>query len=410
MDNMIKVHYAPGPVVNMAFQQNKLVGLMTKRNRKLNGSVGGKFWFQPIRWGLPGQGSIDFPTAMAATPNSSFAGFSVTRCHHYRRCLVDNETIEATATGDMDAFEPALDEFDRGLEAEANYLNFRAFRTKGGYIGRMTNSAFATLVMTLDDAAGTWAVRQGDTLVLSAADGTSGAVRAGTLVVASVQRRAGTITFTANISTGVAAAAQNDFIFLQKDYGFTDGFSISGMLDWLPDTDPTSTAFFGQDRSLEPEMLGGLRVDGTGGDPIHEIMIQMVVEADNLGAEPDVLFANPRALGTLSKQLEGKWVIMKAQEYGGREAEIGYKGWQVNLEGHEVTIMSDRMCPVKRMFALDIDSWTMFSAGTAPMFLFKRFQTIMKPAESADAYESRIGEYANVSCAAPGHNVQAQLP
>lgn len=410
MDNLIKVHYAPGPVINMAYQQNKLIGLMNKRNRKLNGSVGGKFWFQPIRYALPNRGSVDFTTAMAATPNSNFAGFSVTRAHHYRRCLVDNETIEATATGNMDAFEPALDEFDAGLQAEANYLNFRAFRTRGGYIARMTNTAFATAVMTLDDAAGTWAVSKDDVVVLSVADGTSGAVRAGTLTVLSVQRRAGTITFTGTIVAGVAAAAANDFVFLQKDYGFTDGFSIAGLLDWLPDADPTSTTFFGQDRSVEPEMLGGLRVDGTGGDPIHEVMIQMVVEADNLGAEPDVLFANPRALGSLSKQLEGKWVIMKARDYDGREAEIGYKGWQVNLEGHEVTIMSDRMCPVKRMFALDVDSWTMFSAGTAPMFLFKRFQTIMKPAETADAYESRIGEYANVSCGAPGHNVNAQLP
>ena len=37
---MIKEHYAPGPVVNMAYSKNKAMGLMAKRNRKPSGTGG----------------------------------------------------------------------------------------------------------------------------------------------------------------------------------------------------------------------------------------------------------------------------------------------------------------------------------------------------------------------------------
>jgi hypothetical protein len=409
---MIKEHYAPGVVINMAYQKNKAMGLMQKRNRKPSGSGGGKYWVQPIQHSLPGGGSIDFATAMAATNNqSSYVAFQVTRKHHYRLAKVDNETIEATAEGDIDAFEPAFDEFDKAIQAEGNYLNFRLFRSAGASIGRMTNTNLATTIMTLDDAAGTWGVREGDVVNLSAANGLSGAVKVGSLTVASVQRRAGTVTFTANISTGVATAATNDFVFMAGDFGAgaVGTGAISGFIDWIPDADPTSTLFYGVDRTVEPEMLGGLRVDGTGGATVAEVLVDMVVQADNLGGDPDVCFANPRALGTMTKQLDGKWVIMKGQGYGGKEAEIGYKGWQVNLEGHEVTIFSDRCCQSKRLWMLDIDTWTAFSAGPAPMFLQKRAGSIIKVSENADAYEARIGEYINVACKAPGHNVNGQL-
>jgi hypothetical protein len=410
-DPMIKEHYAPGPVMNMAAQKNKAWGLLGKRNRKPSGRGGGKYWVQPIQFGLPGGGSVDFATAMAAANNaSSYDAFQVTRKKHYRLGKVDNETIEATADGDMDAFEPAFDEFDKAIEAEANYLNFRFFRSGGGYIGRMTNASFATTVMTLDDAAGVWAVREGDVVNLSTANGTSGAVKAGSLTVASVQRRAGTITFQGNISTGVATAAANDYVFLAGDFtGTGTGGSASGLLDWVPDADPGATSFYGVDRSAEPEMLGGVRVDGTDGRPTHELLIDMVQEVDNIGGEPDVVFANPRALATLTKQLEGKWVIMKAQGYGGKEADIGYKGWQVTMEGHEVTIFSDRCCQVKRLWMLQMDTWTGFSAGPAPFFLQKRAGSIIKVSENSDSYEARIGEYYNYACKAPGYNCNGQL-
>lgn len=405
-DQVLKQHYAPGPLLNMAAQQNTTYGLLAKKNKRSTSSGGGRSWTQPIRISYPGGGSSDFATAMNAQNNASgFGVFTVQRKSHYRLAKMQTELLEATETGAEDAFEDMIDELDRGIEAEANYLNFRLFRTAGGAAGQMNNTAFNTAVLLLSDPSDAWAYVKGDIVNLSATNGT-GTLKAGSLQVASVQRSAGTITFTGNISAGVATAAQNDFLFLAGDYGV----ALSGFADWVPDTAPTSTLFYGQDRSIEPEMLGGLRVNASGtGEPVHEVLIDMMGKADQFGATLDVIIMHPLATADLTKQLEGKWVIIKAQDYDG-DAEVGYKGWNVSLNGKDVTILTDRVCPQQHAYGLQLDTWTLFSAGTAPMFLQKRTGTILKVSENSDAVEARIGEYVNVSNKGPGWNVVGVLP
>src|SRR6185312_8537683 len=149
-DAVLKQHYASGPLLNLASQSNPTFGLLSKKNKRTTASGGGRSWTQPIRISYPGGGSNDFATAMAATNNASgFGVFTVTRKSHYRLARMQTELLEATETGAEDAFEDMIDELDKSIEAEANYLNFRLFRTQGGYIGRMTNSSFATTVLQL---------------------------------------------------------------------------------------------------------------------------------------------------------------------------------------------------------------------------------------------------------------------
>ena len=94
-------------------------------------------------------------------------------------------------------------EIEKCMKAEMNWANFRFYRNFGGAMFRMTNSGFTTTVMTVDDPAGLRGVSQGDVLKLSADDGRSGAVRAGSLTVASVQHPVpggnGSVTLTGNI-------------------------------------------------------------------------------------------------------------------------------------------------------------------------------------------------------------------
>jgi hypothetical protein len=405
-DAVLKQHYAPGPLLNLAAQQNPTFGLITKKNKRTTQSGGGRSWTQPIRISYPGGGSSDFGTAIAATNNASgFGVFTVTRKSHYRLAKMQTELLEATESGAEDAFEDMIDELDKAIEAEANYLNFRLFRTSGGSFAKVTNSNLALTVATLDDPAGCWAVVKNDVVNLSATDGT-GSLKSGSLTVASVQRSAGTITFTANISTGVSSAATNDFMFMAGDYGA----ALSGFADWIPDAAPGATAFYGQDRSSEPEMLGGLRVDASAtSQPTSETLIDMMGQAETFGANLDIMVMHPLATAGMAKQLDGKWVIVKAQGYDG-DADISYKGWNVSLGGQDVTIVTDRVCPQKHVYGLQTDTMTMFSAGTAPMFIQKKSGSILKVSENSDAIEARVGEYINLSCKGPGWNVVGILP
>ncbi len=404
-DPMLKEHYATGEVQPMAFQKNRVLGLLKKGRQK---TAGGREWVAPVGTALPGGGSSTFATAIAAANNvSQFQTWTIKRAKHYRLAKVDNETIQATSTGDMDSFQPAFDEFDRAIMAESNWINFRFFRGANGAFGRIAaTTVLGSTLLVLDDASGVWAIRKGDVLKLTAAaDGT--ALKAGTLTVLSPQRAAGTITTTANISAGVGTAALNDYVSLDGDAALAP----SGLADWVPDVAPGATLFSGVDRTSEPEYLGGVRIDATDGRSIPNALIDAVAALDNLGADPDTCFMNPLTFGTLSKQVEGKWTTTSAAGYDGKKvATVGYQGFTIMQNGHSLTIYTDRCCPVKRIYVLTWSSWTMFVAGSAPMFLQERAGSIIKVSENSDSYEARVGEYFNFVCDTPGWNAVILLP
>ena len=411
LDPVIKEHYSPFELARMAMQRNKATGMLAKSQKKTN--AGGREWVQPIMTALPGGGSTDFTTAVTNANNntSSYKAFAVKRTAHYRLARVSNEAIEATATGDEDAFESAFDEFDNAIEAEGNYMNFRFFRTGNGEVGVLDGVVnVATPNMQFADLASVWGVRAGEVLKASATLGS--ALRAGTVTIATVTRATGAFTLTGNGTAGIAALVNTDFLYLNGDGSNAGAFtSASGLADWVPDTAPTSTTFFGVDRTTETEFLGGVRITGTAGQSIANLLVDAVALVDNISGDPDVVWMNPITFGTLTKQMEGKWITTSAVGYDGAKiATIGYKGFSVNLNGKDLTIYTDRCCPTKRIYVLTWSSWCMFSAGPAPNFLQKRAGSIIKVAESADAYEARVGEYYNFSCKAPGYNCVIILP
>src|SRR4026209_2637143 len=214
-DPMVKEHYSPFEVARMAMQRNKATGMLNKSQKKL---VGGREWVQPIMTALPGGGSSSFAIAVTNAVNniSSYKNFNVTRKSHYRISKVDNQAIEATITGDEDAFESAFDEFDNGLEAEGNYINFRFFRTTAGEVGQIDGvSAGGTPNLTFSDRSAVWGIRAGEVLQASATLGS--ALRAGTITILSVTRTTGLIVLTGNASAGIAAIVNTDFLYLNGD-------------------------------------------------------------------------------------------------------------------------------------------------------------------------------------------------
>lgn len=413
LDPVVKEHYSPFEIARMAMQKNKATGMLAKSQKKTN--AGGREWVQPIMTALPGGGSSTFSVAVTNAVNnvSAYKNFNVTRKSHYRIAKVDNQAIEATATGDEDAFESAFDEFDNAIEAEGNYINFRFFRTAAGEVGVLDGVVnVATPTLAFADASSVWGIRAGEQVVAGAALG--GALRnaGATMTIATVTRTTGAFTVVGNATASIAALQNTDFIYLNGDIPAAGGFlAASGLADWVPDAAPSATLFYGVDRTSETEYLGGLRISGTGGNSVANLLVDAVAATDNINGDPDVVWMNPLTFGTLTKQMEGKWVITSAVGYDGKKmATIGFKGFSVNLNGKDLTIYTDRCCPVKRIYVLTWSTWCMFSAGPAPNFLQKRAGSIIKVSEANDGYEARVGEYFNFSCKAPGFNCVIILP
>jgi hypothetical protein len=410
---MLKEHYSPGEVENIGFDGNACFALMKKKRQML---VGGKKWIQPVGTSLVNRGSSTFSTANGASGGgvannqSNYDAFEVERAAHYRVARLDNQTLEASDTGKIDAFEPAIDEVNRCIKAEGNWANFRMYRGRGGWIGRMTNTAFNTTAITVDDPAALWAVSKNDVIRFSSTDGTSGALRAGSLTVASVVHPApggtGIINVTANIDPTITGPTTNDYIFLDGDFGAAP----AGFSDYVPDTAAeAATTLFGFDRSVD-NRLGGARVDGRSMS-IHELITDMVSVHVSFSGEyasgRKTLFAHPFTLGNLSKQIDGKWIIMQAASYeGGKSASIGVRAFQVDMMGVQLNIIPDRMCPVKRTYLIDLEAWTLFHTATFPHFLLEKYGNgVLKPSETLDGWETRVGGYLNSCTKSPQSNV-----
>lgn len=390
----LKVHYTADRVENMVYRDNPLLALLPKYEQ-----FGGKNLPIPILFGNPQGRSAAFSTAQANKTNSQIKDFVLTRVSDYSLASIQNEVLEASK-GDANAFmEAATTEIDGAIHSATRSLAISLYRSGSGSIGQVNNSSFATTSLQLKNADDVTNFEVGQKLVVSSADG-GGSVRSGTLTVSGVDRDSGVVTTSANLSSGISAIAQNDFIFIEGDYDL----KIKGMLAWLPSTAPTSgDNFFSVDRSKDATRLAGIRFDGSS-MPIEEALVSAAARVAREGHRPDVCFMNYSKFADLEKALGSKvqYVDVKAN------AEIGFRGIMINGPRGPIRVIPDQNCPSDRAFMLQMDMWKLYSLGKAPKILDTDGLKMLRES-SADAVEVRCGYYAQLGCRAPGANVNIKL-
>ena len=205
--------------------------------------------------------SATFSTAQSNASASQLAEFLLTRKKHYGVATIDGETLLASQGNEYAFLEAATTEIDQVAKSVGDALSKALFRTSDMSIGKVNNSSFGvtTLDLVTDADALNFEVNM---KIVTSATQSGGSVRSGSLTVGAVNRDATSnqVTTTANLSTGISAIAQNDFIYVEGNYDN----GISGLADWLPSSAPTSgDSFFGQDRSSDPTRLAGQRVSAS---------------------------------------------------------------------------------------------------------------------------------------------------
>lgn len=199
--------------------------------------------------------------------------------------------------------EAATVEIDGAIHSAARSLAVALYGKGSGSIGQVATSSFAVQTLTLVQIEDITNFEVGMTIVVSSADG-GGSVRSGTLVIDGIDRDLGTIHTTQNLSTGIAAIATNDFIFVQGDYDL----KIKGLRAWLPVTAPApGDNFFTVDRSADASRLAGIRFDASS-MPIEEGLIASASRVAREGGKPDHCFMAYTQYANLEKAL-GKHLI-----------------------------------------------------------------------------------------------------
>lgn len=389
----LKQHYTSDRVENMVYSDNPLLALLPKME-----SFGGKNLPIPIIYGNPQGRSATFSDAQANKTDAKLKDFVLTRNHDYSLASIDNETLEASK-GNANAFmEAATTQIDGAIQSATRSLAIALYGSGSGKLGRVTTGSTGTSI-TLTNADDVTNFEVGQELVFSTADG-GGSVKSGSVTVVGVDRDSGVLTVDAMTAIdGGSGSATNDYIFTEGDYDA----KVKGLAAWVPASAPSSSAFFGVDRTADVTRLGGIRYDASA-MPIEEGLISAASRVAREGGKPDHCFMNYSKFADLEKALGSKvqYVDVKAN------AEIGFRGIMINGPRGPIKVIPDQNCPSDRAFMLQMNVWKLYSLGKAPKILDADGMKMLRDS-SADSVEVRIGYYAQLGCRAPGWNCNIKL-
>jgi hypothetical protein len=412
-DAVLKDYYTRDKLQEQSYYDQPWYSIVSKNGEQ----AGGRRFIQPVEFANPGGASADFATAMTNETSSSYEDFQIPQTLQYQRVTVKHQALLSSRNAD-EAFQPAFKEFDKGLRSLGEKLGKRLYRTASGSIGQIANSTVTTTVLTLADKADVFNFFLGQKLKASATDGS--ATYAGVGTVSAVDNEAGTVTLTQNIDTAFTAPATTAFFYQQGDEqnGGT-AVCLAGLEDWLPGNSTTratklAASFNGVTRSADGVRLGGVYLNGTA-MALDEVLIKLSGKVTKHGGRADTYLMNPETLSDLMLLENSRRFLMQDASVNVKspstgETIIGFSGMRAMVGGRSVTIVPDRNCPSSRIYALQLNTWTLWHAGELPCFLGESFGApMLKLAESQDALEARIGAYLNLGCNAPGWNGVAQV-
>lgn len=409
-DAVLKDYYTDEKIKEQTYAENPLFAMIPKER------AGGRRIIQPVEYGNPGGASANYNTAAtnAANVKSKYADFLLTWTKQYQRIEIDNQLLYSTDSPRM-AFRKAFDEFDRTFRSLGQKIGRRLYRTAGGRCGQLAIASTNTTTLSFVDKADLFNVQIGDNLQFAAADGTGSLRASGAVVnVTAVDYEANTITIATNLGTTVTGVGIADFVFLQDDFGAC----LSGFEDWVPGGSTRATvlgnSFYGTVRSVAPEWLGGIQMDGTAFGGVDEVMIKLVGRIAKYGGMTSHIFANPETLTDLQLTTSSKMFIPQeiytTMKDDAGNVIVGFSGFKVQIGGRTVRVYGDRNCPSNRIWAIQMDTFKLWHAGEPVNWLGEEWlgQRLHKT-PNADTLYADLGNYSNVGCSAPAWNGSASI-
>lgn len=395
----LKVHYGPQRLNEMIYTDHPWLALVPKYKK-----FGGKNLPMPITYASPQGRSATFATAQTNKSPSSVTDFILTRVKDYSLASIDNETMEASM-GDRNAFmEAATHEIDGALNQLTRSLGISLYRNGSGSIGQIGAYTATEKKFTLSNIEDVTSFEVGMVLVVSTADG-GGSVRQDSSVdnkatITNVNRDTGVITTDTVLDSFTSDWAVDDYIFVQGDYDA----KMDGLDSWVPATAPTTTAFFGVDRSVDSR-LGGLRRD-VSTIPIEEGLQKGAHRAAREGAKIDHYFVDYVNHENLINSLGTKvqYVDVRMQE----DANIGFRGVMVNGPRGVIKVIPDQDAITGVAFGVSLNSWKLCTLNEPVRILTLDGLRVLRDS-AADSVEVRCGYYGQLGCNAPGHNIRLTL-
>jgi hypothetical protein len=403
-DAMMKEIYPSWRVENLAVRKRPLLQWLPKREEFYGDTL-----VVPVLHEDPqSAGLASLSNAITYAETSKQTKFVLTaRQKSYGVVQVEAEAIMA-ASKDVGAFIRAKSTQINGmLRQMGKIMHLNLYRDGNGYLGVISaigNGSGTNDLLTLTNPSDVYNFGVGQSLVIDDASAgsslhtTDGSVTA-VVKVERVDHANAQIEVDANTDWsggGGATTAVTDFLFPVSNPSSV----ITGLAGWLPLSAPSSTAFFGVDRTTNIAALSGHRVDNTGRSILTNAE-ELAMLIGEFGGEPDALFCNPRTGLQLAEE-----VGAKVERTDGGAARVGFSGFTlVNFVTGPVQVIFDIGCPPDRAYMLQKDTWTVAHLGGLPHIVRDDGRDSLRSYDGTyDGIEVRCRSFAELYCRAPGYN------
>lgn len=394
-DALLKELYPEGVPQDIMMRNHPFLSMVQK-----DGNTTGEYMVIPVLYDLPSGRSASIATLLASngpiSPTKS-KKFQPSLVEDYAGTWLNMLTVYKTMN-DRGAFvEARKQEIDGLLKQLGNSLSHALYRDGSGSVGRINSAGAASQTITLTNRADTKFFTIGGLYAVAAdSSGVPGALRdSGDFVeVDAVDEDAGTVHFTTAVATTITGAVANDWFIPVGDLSE----KVTGLQGWIPLATPSSTAFFGVDRTTHPTRLAGNRLDQPT-VPMEDTIMELAEVMAERGARPDRCFVSPRGFTKVSKRLGAK----VNYEGAGGGAAVGFSSVTIHTSAGEVKITPDPDCPEGQGFLLTMDTWRLKHLLELPHIVTDDGVKALRRA-ALDQIEIRARYYAQLVCYAPGHN------
>jgi len=434
LEFFLKAQFKKGAVEDMTLKQGPLFGLMGKDD-----TFGGEYLKIPLKYGGVVSGSADFATAKAMSGGISGVAFKIESENlkeDYTMFAITGKALRVGKTNEKAFFQTLTSLVESSYLTQTQRVCKQMFRNTIGYFGEVSSIGPTNDDITLTNRADSRMIEVGQRIgVLNDAVGgtyldycNGGTAASAYITVESINRSTGVVTFTTDVNTTFSTlnATAGDLLIHYGDRGvYSDEANscIHGMEDWVPRRDgtqyvthhqiwPSTGNLFGVDRTSDTERLAGLTLDGGGAQKQMSALLEGISLLCEVGANPTHIFMDPVQFRKCRALIQEKTIYhaepVKKQALkadGSKSATVYYSGFQIDGDKGPVSVFSDIWCPPNTAWVISMENWKLHSAGECIGMLMEDDLRILRESDS-DGYEGRVGGYREMSCDAPGHQLQ----
>jgi hypothetical protein len=416
-EKIVKFLYPDYTVPRELRKTNPFYAMLAKKTNFVGKSVE-----VPLTINTTQGGGATFGTAKTANEQNyaysdTYKSFTLTRKSDYSLATIGGEAMKAAVMDEGAMVDLFQDTIDLAMMTAMRSIARNLFRDGCAWAGKVGSVSGSTITLSTPSDAFNFDLGMRVTVWSSSSflmDTPVNSTDATPYYVTGVDRKAGTITLNSvtSVSGGQYIARAGDRTASSSNATvFTNSRVITGVSQWIAGSAAGTVTganagaqfqadIYGVTRTSDRTALAGNSLDCTAAAP-DEAIIQLVSDVAAEGGRPDHCFMNPRDFAALNKFLGSRTVYDRAVSI--EDAEIGFQSIVLMGDTGPVKCVSDINVPQSQIFALQLDTWDLFSLNAAPHILDYDRNQFLRVSDD-DAYQIRIGSYANLRCKAPAFN------